>query len=367
MRDGHLVLLFVLMLGGCASLGAVKSAPQLYLFEVEARAGAGASSTDKGVTLIPGTSSARDDRCGWMHQEQALHRSGIKLATYNIHALKRPTQVTADFQRLSEIGAWALQEVHVSYETARRKACPSDLAATLPAGRWYGACAALNPLGASTDEYEAQLILSRWPISAVEVWELDHDSGKRRVAVAATLDTPGGEILFVNADLQPSFFGLGHGSRMGARSLARRLAAHRAQRVIVAGDFNTTGNLWRLAGNTADVATLEHVMRAAGCAAMPPKDRFTETFRAGWLVLRLDHVFIRGVDCERWNVDDRATGSDHFPLWCQLRGSTRLARNADESKRRPMVDGAAVDSRGLSGGAAPDRPRFTALGRLDDN
>ena len=313
MRAGHLaVVCLLLMTAGCAARRAAEAPLCAHVVEVERGAG------------------------------NLLVAAELKFATYNVHGLDRPEDIRADLARLGDVGVWALQEVVL--DTAENHA--PALREILPSGRWHIAALPVNLIGKR--RVESQIIVSRWPIVNVEIWKLDSESAKRRVALAATLDTPQGRVLFVNADLEPSPFGFRHGSRLGAQSLARHLADHRAGKVIVTGDFNTTGNLWRFAGDGGDAAALCEIMRSAQCERV---NQTTATFRAGWLNLSLDHVFTRGVKSSAWAVDHRATGSDHYPLWCRIEPAMEVASNvSDESERRPAIDGATLRGGRLGGG-----------------
>ncbi|HLL89679.1 MAG TPA: endonuclease/exonuclease/phosphatase family protein, partial [Tepidisphaeraceae bacterium] len=157
----------------------------------------------------------------------------LMFATYNVAGGARPAGVAADVGRLAHVNAWAFQEVAVPDAAA-----DVAIARVMPAGRWHWVVVPLNERTDDGRAREGQAIACRWPIEAVAVWPLPTGAGeKRRAAIAATLATPDGPVLLVNADLALGFFDASYGSRRQVAELARRLRAVGAPRVVVAGDF----------------------------------------------------------------------------------------------------------------------------------
>lgn len=238
-------------------------------------------------------------------------------ATYNVHWLQNAVDLRADLARLDFVTAWAFQEVR-STKSDEREGSPSKLCALLPPGMWYVAWVALNPLKElhRDDECEGQVIASRFPIRSADVWELHRWGQKRRIALAAVLDISGQRVLFVNTDHEPALLSLVRGNARQTRTLVEHLAAHDEYPAVVAGDFNTSGCIPRLVSARQDRAQLRMLMCRAGFSEAFDQPR--RTYTAGPFTATLDHIFLRGVERITCDVDERARGSDHRPVWCRV-------------------------------------------------
>jgi endonuclease/exonuclease/phosphatase family metal-dependent hydrolase len=159
-------------------------------------------------------------------------------------------------------------------------------------------------------EDRGNAVLTTLPISAVENIELPFGR-QRRVAIAATLTPPGGDLRFriVNAHFDTALrFGVGGPAAWRRRQADALLNAIRGSALptVVGGDFNTW---W---GN--DEPAVDDLLHAFPAA----KDRVTgETWRGPLATrARLDHMFASGwdgpLDVRR---AARRFGSDHYPLY----------------------------------------------------
>ena len=225
-------------------------------------------------------------------------------ATYNLRDLHSPSKLKADFRRLADVNLWALQEVKVEDNDLR------PLTDLLPPGGWHGVAAMVN-------RAEAQAVLSRWPITSTQVWPLGTVGGKRRVALVAQTDAPGGPVTVVCVDIGPSWLDRRAGGDAALDQLIARLRDLPAGRAVVMGDFNSAGNLWRLRSSGADAAHIQAAMRGAGfapCEAASGTSSRRITYRGGPFRLALDHAFTRGFDNPTAAPFADATGSDHLPL-----------------------------------------------------
>ena len=231
----------------------------------------------------------------------------LTLATYNVHGLRNAAGVRRDMAALNEVDVWCLQEV--AYVDEAR------LASVLPAGRWYVAVAAVNR-DPKTSGWEAQVIASQLPLENVEVWPIDEGDAKRRVAVVAHVDIGGGRrVLLVNADHQPSLVAWYDRNALQVRRLAKRLGAWHEGAVIVAGDFNCSGNLLRMRSNSAHVQQVDEVLGAVGFSAVATTG---PSFISGIVQLRLDRIYVRGAVIAAGSIATISRGSDHRPVWARF-------------------------------------------------
>ncbi|WP_452740585.1 endonuclease/exonuclease/phosphatase family protein [Streptomyces cyaneofuscatus] len=131
-------------------------------------------------------------------------------------------------------------------------------------------------------------------------------------AMRATAATPEGPVAVYAAHLasvRVSGAGFTTARRNeAARALASAVRAEPAPRVVVLGDFNGTYQDRALAPVTSQ---LRSAQREAG-------DGFGFTYPAGFPVVRIDDVLVKGMDPRAsWTLP--ATGSDHRPVAARLR------------------------------------------------
>ena len=226
----------------------------------------------------------------------------LTAATYNLRGLSAPQKLRDDFRLLASVDIWAFQEVNVDADGL------APLAELLPPGPWWG-------VGAVVNGTEAQAIVSRWPITAATVWPLKSTGPKRRAALVATVDAPGGPVAVVCVDVGPTWLDPAAGGDLAAASLVARLREELPDGpAVVMGDFNTAGNLWRLRSSGADARRLRKVMASVGFFPCEAASGGAITYRGGLLRLTLDHAFARGLTVLDAAPSRRARGSDHLPL-----------------------------------------------------
>jgi endonuclease/exonuclease/phosphatase family metal-dependent hydrolase len=245
----------------------------------------------------------------------------ITFGSYNIHWLDDPSGVRADLARLDSVSVWAFQEARSS-AADRNDGSPSRVVEVLPPGTWHLAWVPLNRLTEiHSEDDEGQVIASRCPIRSAEVWELKTDGDKRRVALVAVLDVDGRAVRFVNTDHEPSIVSLARGNVRQTGSLIEALGRCEAadpMPTVVGGDFNTSGCLMRLVSGNADCAELRQRMNATGFDEAFVRKVGARTYRSSVYSGTLDHLFVRRASTLASGVDERATGSDHLPVWCRI-------------------------------------------------
>jgi endonuclease/exonuclease/phosphatase family metal-dependent hydrolase len=243
----------------------------------------------------------------------------VAFGTYNLHWLEDPSGVRADLSRLDFVSVWAFQEARSS-PADRACGSPARVVDVLPPGAWYVAWVPLNRLTEiHSDDDEGQVIASRYPIRSAELWALKTYGEKRRIALAAMLDVDGKPVRFVDTDHEPSIVSLVRGNVRETESLVAQLDQHRDDiPTLVGGDFNTSGCLVRLVSGGNDCADLRKRMAAAGFQQTMIRKVDCRTYRSAIYSGTLDHLFVRGAWALDSGADERATGSDHLPVWCRV-------------------------------------------------
>ena len=160
-------------------------------------------------------------------------------------------------------------------------------------------------------------ILSRWPLSDLELIELPRAhvvfNSARRAALGATVHYPGRPLRVYSVHLDNRI-----NPSQRRRQLAPVLTAAAARAdlpVIVAGDMNTSPFCW--VGHVLPVPCgrqddrLEALARERGFDL--PAKRSGPTHK--WMSMRLDALYTRGVAARRVGVERAVRVSDHLPLW----------------------------------------------------
>lgn len=150
-------------------------------------------------------------------------------------------------------------------------------------------------------------ILSRLPLSAVERLELPWTecAWRPRLALAARVPLSNGEVQIFNLHIDP------HASteeqlEQHAAVLAR--ADEAPMPTVILGDFNT---LTRAACEGVRAFLEER-------GYMTPMPTRLATWRAGFIRLHPDWIFVRGLRVTRWGVMKPLGVSDHWPVWAEV-------------------------------------------------
>lgn len=235
-----------------------------------------------------------------------------RVIAYNIHGVDgvRLADAIASTPDLGQADILMLSEVHAHGPCS--DACV--------AGARLGMASAYAPGHAQDRGTEGVAILSRWPLSDVEVIDLPyHDvavNSARRVAVAATAMTLAGPVRIYAVHLD---------NRISPADRVAQLAPVLARTrswpglVVLGGDLNTSPFSW-LAGvvplptGRQDDA-VEAAVRQAGLTTPVTASGAT----SAWLDMRLDAIYTRGVAVRRFGVDSGCSDfSDHLPLWADV-------------------------------------------------
>lgn len=181
------------------------------------------------------------------------------------------------------------------------------------------AWAAPPDTGEDGEEETGVLILSTYPLSDVErvVLEGEGPDGRKRVAVGATLTVGRAalRVYSVHAETRmPVEKKVGHW-----RSVLEDLKRFpNARGAIVLGDFNTI--------KKKDVNAARKLFAGAGFNTPFPDDR--TTWKTFIVKLKLDWLWLRGLDAASFGIDKSVELSDHWPLWAKV----KLAKAAASDK-----------------------------------
>lgn len=236
---------------------------------------------------------------------------GWRVVAFNIHGTDgvRLADTIATTPALVGADVLMLSEVHAHGPCS--DACV--------AGARLGMASAYAPGHDEDIGTEGVAILSRWPLSDVEVIELPyHDvvvNSARRVAIGATAMTHDGPVRVYAVHLD---------NRITPSARVEQLAPvlERVQRwpgpVVIGGDFNTSPFSWLGAvvpvpsGHQTDA--VEGAVRRAGLTTPVTASGATSQ----WLDMRLDAIYTRGVAVRRFGVSRDVRISDHLPLWADV-------------------------------------------------
>jgi endonuclease/exonuclease/phosphatase family metal-dependent hydrolase len=257
-------------------------------------------------------------------RKQTAAPAEIKVISYNIRWRSGDDLQTLIklLQEDPEIGCasiLALQEVDRHKKRTGHNNTVKTIAEAL--GMYYAWAA--PPTAKSTDEEEtAVAIQSIYPLSDVRRIVLPHPGPgqRRRVALGATVQMPNGRWRVYSAHAETR---IKIGKKLEQYKAVLDDLAHLPADIpaIVMGDFNT----WE--PNVGGKVT--KLFSNAGWET--PFDGQT-TFRRKVLFvpieLKLDWVWLRGLEAATFGIDKKVEVSDHFPLWTNVRmGSQKSAKS----------------------------------------
>jgi endonuclease/exonuclease/phosphatase family metal-dependent hydrolase len=161
-------------------------------------------------------------------------------------------------------------------------------------------------------------IFSRFPLESASVHPLNHFQlafrSRCRIALAATVRTPGGPIRLVNVHLDTRINSKSRVAQLGpALGAAGPFNGPRA----IGGDFNTmdirwVGSIWPLPYLQRQSGAVRKMMSEHGFST--PFGDTPATFRALGLPLKLDWIYLRDLEPLKWGVD-RLDLTDHRGVW----------------------------------------------------
>jgi endonuclease/exonuclease/phosphatase family metal-dependent hydrolase len=166
-------------------------------------------------------------------------------------------------------------------------------------------------------------ILSRYPLRDIEVLPLPrNDLGRktrRRIALGATVEAGGQRLRLYNVHLDTR---INIDARVAQLAPVLEAARHRTEEVVVlGGDFNTNPFRWAWGGRlpwfrSNQAAELDAHVAEQGFTT-PLADSGSTTKRKVWKI-RVDSIYVRGLEAKAWDVEREVDVSDHFPVWLEV-------------------------------------------------
>ncbi|HSR68774.1 MAG TPA: endonuclease/exonuclease/phosphatase family protein [Acidobacteriota bacterium] len=235
----------------------------------------------------------------------------LRLLSYNLHGppghrIEEIAEVLKSHPRLSESLVLALQEVNRFHQGSDNEHVGRLLARHLNMHFAYAAELAHDEGGG----VRGLAILSRFPLSQVSrvLLPVEGPGGRRRISLGATVDVGGRPLRVYTTHLE---------TRISAEERARQIegmledaARYKDIPTVILGDFNTFAK--------EHTQTMFELMEAAGFTCPLAGDE--NTFRAYIFVrMKLDWIWLRGVEAAKAEVEGDVSASDHRPLWVDLK------------------------------------------------
>lgn len=282
----------------------------LILISISAQPPSRASVDDASAPSLLETGSAKKV------QTAAATPSSIKIVSYNIRwrggeDLRRLIELLKTDAEIGGPSIVGLQEVD-----RNRKRTGNTNTARLMAeelGMHY-AWAAPPPPAKKKDAQEEETgvaILSPYPLSDATRLVLPNEGpgGRRRAAIGATvqLGSTSVRVYSVHAELRMS----NERRLQQFQAVLDDLNTHHAkvERAVVVGDFNT------VMGKDVDATTKLFTKEKFST----PFDSKVSTWKTFIIELKLDWVWLRGLQVVKYGIDKKIGLSDHWPLWVEVK------------------------------------------------
>jgi endonuclease/exonuclease/phosphatase family metal-dependent hydrolase len=191
-------------------------------------------------------------------------------------------------------------------------------------------------------EMQGLAILSRDSLSSVQTYALDYHrlrfKSRCRIALAATVATPGGPVRIINVHLDTRI-----NSKERVAQLAPVIGALGAVDgpQVVGGDFNTMDvrwwrTMWPFPKLDHQADAVKARMGDAGFhTPFPGKGR--STFKFLRLPVYLDWVYLKQLDAVDWSVDD-VRYSDHRGVWTRVKIPANPTGRTQSSSNASVID-----------------------------
>ncbi len=248
-------------------------------------------------------------------RKQTSAPTEIKVITYNIRwrsgdDLQTMIKLLQEDPEIGRASILALQEVDRHKKRTGHNNTVKTIAEAL--GMYYAWAA--PPTAKPTDEEETGVaILSVYPLSDVERIVLPHKgpNGRRRVALGATVEIDKKRWRVYSAHSETR---IAVSKKLEQfKALLDDLAHYPANMpAIIMGDLNT----WE---PNADGKTSKFFLNAGLKTPFGGEATFKRRVLFVPLELKLDWVWLRGLEAASFGIDRKIEVSDHFPLWTNLK------------------------------------------------
>jgi endonuclease/exonuclease/phosphatase family metal-dependent hydrolase len=244
----------------------------------------------------------------------------LKVVSYNIRwrggeELKQVIKLLREDPAIGGASIIGLQEVDRNKRRTGNTNTARQIADAL--GMRYAWAAPPDTDGDGEEETGVEL-LSAFPMSDITRVLLTHEGpdGRRRVAVAATVQvgpTPV-RVYSVHAETRmPVEKKVEHW-----RAVLEDLRLYpKVERAIVLGDFNTI--------KQKDVSAARRLFADAGFNTPFPDNR--ATWKTFFIQLKLDWLWLRGLEANGFGIDKDVDLSDHWPLWATIKFNKKTDAN----------------------------------------
>jgi endonuclease/exonuclease/phosphatase family metal-dependent hydrolase len=250
----------------------------------------------------------------------------ISIGSYNVNNQVNNLELVSDFNKLKHLDILALQEVQIDFISTNVFTNP--LLNQLEKFWRYQCIKPINPI--NKQHWEAQVILSKFPIKKCGIIKLDFTGSKSRVALWSKIiineNTP---LLFINTDHEvDNFLRLGYPDRKKQLKSLTEYVSNcfgwlsedcDTWPTIITGDFNTneTSILSPRETKNEIKKTIDY-LKSYGLFQVPGCPNHKPTYSTFWSSYELDHIFVKNIkyNC-RFTIKDNE-GSDHYPIWSAL-------------------------------------------------
>ncbi len=239
----------------------------------------------------------------------------LRVVTFNVHR-ETPANVIKGIRsdpQLRDADLLILEEVH------RLEPTTTPCSAACALGKDLGYYTLYAPGHMQGDGSDGVAILSRAPILSGQVLELPdidvHINSGRRVALVATVLVNGSPVTVYGVHLTNRLTVAERKEQM--LPILEHVKQQRTP-VIMGGDFNTSPFTW--VGGLLPIPIgsqdddLEEMVRAYGLDTPVTESGATSRF----LGMKLDAIYTRGFDVQRFAVSHADDVSDHLALWANL-------------------------------------------------
>lgn len=248
-------------------------------------------------------------------RQQTLPSSEIKVITYNIRwrsgdDLKNIIKLFQDDPEIGGAAILALQEV----DRHKKRSGHNNTAKLIADGLGLHYAWAAPPAPKPTDEEETGVaILSVYPLSDVRRIVLPHEGPghRRRVALGATVGIENRQWRVYSAHSETR---IAVDKKLEQfKAVLDDLARYPADMpAIIMGDLNT----WE---PSADGKTAKFFTNAGLKTPFGPEATFKRRVLFVPIELKLDWVWLRGLEATSCGIDRKIEISDHWPLWTNLK------------------------------------------------
>lgn len=238
----------------------------------------------------------------------------LRIVTFNVHFGRDIGRLSRDIQNspiLSEAQIFLIQEIESHEHEGSGRA--SKLAESLNLNHVYAPGRLTK-----NDGTHGLAILSRFPLSDIEVLRLPYYGLRRRVSLGATADVGGRPLRTYNVHLDTHINAGQHIEQL--RPVVEQALRHPVRTAVIGGDFNTNPFRWLFRKipifYSNQAAAMDKFMSAQGFST--PLVSGGVTTRERVFKKRLDSLFTRNLTVQDSGVERRVDSSDHYPVWIDI-------------------------------------------------